>query len=129
MTVLDNMAPYGQTLNADFGMISPLFNLYTFPIVLVGICLAWTIYTRFFHPLAKFPGPFTASLSRLWYVDKVVRGGSFDKVARRLHAKHGPVVRIAPNEVSISDPEAMRIIYGIKSKFTKVLPVPLLLIL
>ena len=25
-----------------------------------------SVYYRFFHPLAKFPGPFWASISRLW---------------------------------------------------------------
>lgn len=29
-------------------------------------------------------------------------------------------MRVAPNEISISDPEAVSTIYGIKSKFTKV---------
>jgi hypothetical protein len=32
----------------------------------------------------------------------------------------GPLVRIAPNEVSVSDPAAVKIIYNIKSGFTKV---------
>lgn len=31
----------------------------------------------------------------------------------------GPIVRIAPNEVSISDPEALKTIYAVKTGFTK----------
>lgn len=38
----------------------------------------------------------------------------------KLHAKHGPIVRISPNEVAIADPNAIKIIYGHKSGFTKV---------
>ncbi|KAI9842249.1 MAG: hypothetical protein M1837_007394 [Sclerophora amabilis] len=36
-----------------------------------------------------------------------------------LHAKYGPIVRIGPNHVSLSDPEALRAIYSTKSVFTK----------
>ena len=39
----------------------------------------------------------------------------------RLHAKYGPIVRISPFEVAINDPEAIKVIYGHTSGFTKVL--------
>jgi hypothetical protein len=35
------------------------------------------------------------------------------------HAKFGPIVRIAPNVVSIADPEALTPIYGGKTGFPK----------
>lgn len=38
----------------------------------------------------------------------------------KLHAKHGPIVRISPNEIVIADPSAIKTIYGHKSGFTKV---------
>ena len=31
----------------------------------------------------------------------------------------GPIVRIAPDEVSVSDPQAVHLIYGVKSSFRK----------
>jgi cytochrome P450 len=37
----------------------------------------------------------------------------------RLHAKHGPLVRTAPNEVSVSDLSAIKAIYGAGTKFRK----------
>ena len=40
---------------------------------------------------------------------------------RRLHAKYGPIVRITPFEVAISDPDAIKTIYGHTSGFTKVI--------
>ncbi|KAM3417726.1 hypothetical protein BST61_g5959 [Cercospora zeina] len=85
--------------------------------VLLGF-IGWVLYARFLHPLAGIPGPFLPSLTRVWYVWKV-REGSFDEVNRELHRKYGRLVRIAPNEVSVNDPEAVQLIYGIKSKFTK----------
>ncbi|KAL2822160.1 cytochrome P450 [Aspergillus cavernicola] len=78
----------------------------------------WILYTRWFHPLSKFPGPFWASVSRVWTVLHVLPGDA-EKTQRVLHARYGPIVRIAPNELIISDPHAIRTIYGIKSGFSK----------
>ncbi|CAK7216664.1 hypothetical protein SCUCBS95973_002883 [Sporothrix curviconia] len=79
---------------------------------------AWIVYTRFFHPLARYPGPFWASVSRFWLVNQI-RAAHADETQRALHAQLGPIVRIAPNEVAIADPEAIKTIYGINSGFTK----------
>ena len=80
--------------------------------------IVWILYCRTLHPLAKFPGPFLASISRTWIMRTSLQG-AMEHVQRDLHAKHGPMVRLAPNELSCSDPEAIKIIYGIKSGFTK----------
>lgn len=37
-------------------------------------CVGWIVYTRLFHPLAKVPGPWLASISRGWYMWQVHRG-------------------------------------------------------
>lgn len=34
-----------------------------------------------------------------------------EETQRRLHARHGPLIRIAPNEVACSSPEAIKLIY------------------
>lgn len=34
------------------------------------------------------------------------------KVMPKLHAKYGKLVRLAPNELSVADPDAIREIYG-----------------
>ena len=79
----------------------------------------WLLYTSFLHPLSKIPGPALARITRIWYVHKV-RQGSFDHVARALHKKYGALVRIAPDEISACDPNAVSIIYSTSStKFTK----------
>ncbi|KAL4901491.1 hypothetical protein BDW74DRAFT_187701 [Aspergillus multicolor] len=78
----------------------------------------WVIYTRWFHPLAKFPGPFWASISRIWIVLHVLSGKA-EKRQMRLHEKYGPIVRIAPNELIANDPAAIKTLYGTKSGTTK----------
>jgi hypothetical protein len=53
----------------------------------------------------------------------VIRYSRFVSGWREL-AKIGPIVRIAPNEVAIADPEAVRTIYSAHSCFTKASPPP-----
>lgn len=43
--------------------------------------LGWIIYARTLHPLAKIPGPWLASVSRLWYMIQIYRG-DMDKTQR-----------------------------------------------
>ncbi|KAH7126509.1 cytochrome P450 [Dactylonectria estremocensis] len=80
----------------------------------------WIIYARCFHPLAQYPGPFLASISRSWVMIQILRAKS-EMTQRELHAKLGPIIRIAPNEVAIADPEAIKVIYAVNSGFTKVI--------
>ncbi|KAH8812118.1 cytochrome P450 [Xylogone sp. PMI_703] len=82
--------------------------------ILGGVSLvstAYVVYQRFLSPLAKFPGPFWASLSPLWKLI-VFRRGDFHLTIQRLHDKYGRTVRIAPNEVIIAEGEAIRQIYS-----------------
>ncbi|KAL4925300.1 cytochrome P450 [Aspergillus undulatus] len=81
-------------------------------------CIGWVLYTRLLHPLKNIPGPFWASVSGYWYGYQVSTG-KMEHIQRRLHEKHGPLVRIGPNEVSVADPSSIRVIYGSKSGFTK----------
>ncbi|KAH8705962.1 cytochrome P450 [Talaromyces proteolyticus] len=78
----------------------------------------WILFTVWLHPYSKYPGPFLASISRLWLVLEVFQGHAHI-TQKSLHEKLGPIVRIAPNEVSISDPEFIKVIYGVNSGFTK----------
>ncbi|KAJ5389697.1 Cytochrome P450 E-class group I [Penicillium cataractarum] len=89
-----------------------------FGFLLATYWFTWIVYARVFHPLARFPGPFWASVSRAWIVRSVIRGNPHE-TQRLLHAKYGRIVRIAPNELAISDPEAIKTIYGVNSGFTK----------
>ncbi|OHF02121.1 cytochrome P450 oxidoreductase [Colletotrichum orchidophilum] len=79
---------------------------------------SWLLYQRVLSPFAKVPGPYWASLSRVWltYHSYI---GDLHIVMMRLHEVHGKVVRIAPSEVSISDLTSIKTIYGAGSKFRK----------
>lgn len=84
----------------------------------LGYVFLLFVYRRFFHPLAKYPGPFLASITRWWMVREVL-SGEHDKHIRALHKKYGNIVRIAPNEVAIADPQAIKVIYSTGGGFTK----------
>jgi hypothetical protein len=73
--------------------------------------LLYIVYQRFFAPLAKVRGPFWASLSPAWKLVQLTRG-NFHETIVDLHEEYGPIVRIAPNEVIISDKSAIREIYS-----------------
>jgi hypothetical protein len=62
-------------------------------VVLVASLLAAQLFVQlvvypFFHPLAKFPGPYWASTSRIWMAYKFWNGTEMDTL-QSLHAKHG----------------------------------------
>ncbi|KAL5416319.1 hypothetical protein PMIN03_002123 [Paraphaeosphaeria minitans] len=69
------------------------------PIATLVYALLWMVYAVTLHPLAKVPGPFWASVTRIWYMYQVYKG-DMDKVQRAMHKRYGPVVRLAPNEVT-----------------------------
>jgi hypothetical protein len=87
-------------------------------------------------PLRRLPGPFLARFSRLWLFREAYNG-RMHLTNVKVHEKYGtvlnsaflmwrtnllpgPIVRIAPNEYSIDDPESVQLIYGSRGRFTKV---------
>ncbi|KAK4197812.1 putative cytochrome P450 [Triangularia verruculosa] len=78
-----------------------------------SIIVAWTVialmlwaifnifYNVYFHPLAKVPGPRSWGALRLRYVWALLNGTivhDFEK----LHQQYGPIVRVAPSELSFT---------------------------
>jgi hypothetical protein len=78
---------------------------------IIALQCLYIVYCRFWSPLAGIPGPFTASFSRLWLVQQS-RAGSMHRTMIELHRRHGQIVRIGPNEVSVTNPEVIKRIYG-----------------
>ncbi|KAH6988304.1 benzoate 4-monooxygenase cytochrome P450, partial [Ilyonectria sp. MPI-CAGE-AT-0026] len=71
------------------------------------------IYNLYFHPLARYPGPFLARCSTLWRI----RGFYYGTEAQDIldaHNTYGAVVRLAPDELSYINPNAWKEIYGHK---------------
>ncbi|KAK4943316.1 hypothetical protein LTR10_017159 [Elasticomyces elasticus] len=97
-----------------------LTNLRHWIVLLPLLAICYSLYIRYATSLRKVPGPFFASFTRLWKLQKTLRG-DFEWTNIELHRRYGPIVRIAPNEVSIDDPdESVSIIYGHGTKFIKV---------
>lgn len=82
-------------------------------------CLS--IYRLYFHPLAKFPGPKAAAVSKNWLRDLHHNElGYPEKEFEALHKKYNcHALRIAPNELHISDVHLYKTIYSQQKPFLK----------
>ncbi|KAK3331742.1 monooxygenase [Cercophora scortea] len=69
------------------------------------------IHVLYFHPLAHYPGPKSWLLTRLPFA-RGLRHGTLIHRLRALHDTYGPVVRYGANELSFTDPQAWKDIYG-----------------
>ncbi|KFG86111.1 putative cytochrome P450 [Metarhizium anisopliae] len=86
---------------------------------LVGVALVVTfIYSGLSNPLSEVPGPWYAKWTDLVSKYQYYKGNKVFYV-HNLHKKFGPYVRIGPNEVSVADLDATRIIYSTKETFRK----------
>jgi len=77
----------------------------------VAFILIHVAYNTLLHPLRKVPGPLLARATGLWRTVKYFRGTWLDDIVD-LHRTYGPVVRIAPNEISFVDEPALKELYG-----------------
>ncbi|KAI9667995.1 MAG: hypothetical protein M1821_000815 [Bathelium mastoideum] len=80
------------------------------------VILAYFILFR--DPLVSVPGPLLARFSPLWLIYHS-RKGDMHRRMIELHEEHGKLVRLGRNEVSVSDPDTVKVIYGAGSKFRK----------
>ncbi|KAH6884607.1 cytochrome P450 [Thelonectria olida] len=77
------------------------------------------IYRIYFHPLKNFPGPREARTSGNWLY-RVTKEGSPNEVFENLHRNFNcNALRIAPNELHISDVSLYKVIYSQSSPFPK----------
>ncbi|KAI6370942.1 hypothetical protein MCOR25_004074 [Pyricularia grisea] len=89
------------------------------PVSLVVLPLAYMAYKilhqviryRLNHPLNQFPGPWLASVTRLWITYHNVKADEC-QTFRELHRRHGPVVRITPTMLHVSDATKLPEIYS-----------------
>lgn len=84
----------------------------------IALAAIYIVISIIRDPLSRVPGPSFARFSRLWMV-KHSMAGDMHTTMIALHKKHGKLVRTAHNEVSISDPMAIKTIYGAGTKFRK----------
>ncbi|KAF7363917.1 hypothetical protein MSAN_01049800 [Mycena sanguinolenta] len=76
-------------------------------VFLGSLCLSITVYRLSpCHPLAHYPGPTLAKVTKLWDMWKVSQGYRY-LYYKELHDKYGPHVRTGPNELSVIDAPAV----------------------
>ena len=65
---------------------------------LIALFSAKTVYRLFFHPLAVFPGPKLAAVTRLYgaFFDLSLSSSSYVKVLPALHAEYGETTYVSP---------------------------------
>lgn len=89
--------------------------------VLAALAVSWFVSNvlRSYMRLRHIPGPRLAALSnfvrRSW-----VKTGDAHEIHSKLHRQYGTVVRVGPNAVMVSQPEAVNKIYGFKIRLEKV---------
>lgn len=85
---------------------------------LLAVIVCHLIWTRYHGGLHKVPGPFIASLTSFWKWHIILQE---DMALRswKFHEKYGPLVRIGPDHISASSPEAIRAIYVENRGFPK----------
>ncbi|GME41795.1 Cytochrome P450 [Neofusicoccum parvum] len=80
---------------------------------LLATIYRYIVYPAFLSPLAKIPAAhFSAHFSSLWL--KYIRYHNIEnRTVQALHEKHGPIVRLGPNELSINCyDEGLKTVYG-----------------
>ncbi|KAK8004078.1 Tyrosine-protein phosphatase non-receptor type 6 [Apiospora arundinis] len=113
MTEVETVSP----IRALASSLAPIIRA-NWPLLLVGFVVVRLVWARYASPLRSYPGPILASCTRLWKLWSTASCNTHhDHIA--LHRKYGPVVRIAPNEVSLSSPRAARAVLSAGKRFYK----------
>lgn len=84
-------------------------------VVAASYLIVLILYRLFVSPLSRIPGPKLAAITSWWilYYDHRCQR---TEIVTSLHAIYGPVVRIAPNEVSFTSAGAVKDIYNGSSR-------------
>ncbi|KAF4976231.1 hypothetical protein FZEAL_7069 [Fusarium zealandicum] len=97
----------GWPLGLHPALALPLFGVASLIVYLWGTVL----YNVFLHPLRRYPGPWLMAATRIPYTRMSLSGQTHRRIFE-LHAKYGPVVRIAPEILSYNHPDAWKGIRG-----------------
>ncbi|PMD39569.1 cytochrome P450 [Hyaloscypha variabilis F] len=91
----------------SYGWLSLAFFLFVTVTISIGNRVVYNLY---FHPLAKFPGPWYAVISEFFFSYNIISGSSHLRM-RALHEKYGDVVRVAPGELSFASVGSWKDVY------------------
>ncbi|KAJ4364135.1 hypothetical protein N0V83_009590 [Neocucurbitaria cava] len=97
----------------------PSLFVIIFAIVLVGNLLyRYLLHPLALGPLSRIPGSNLYALTK-WRLAQDDWAGQRTRSINSLHLKHGPVVRLGPNEIHFNSLSALRTIYGAGSGFER----------
>ena len=68
-------------------LCNPLF----YPSAIVVAAVTWVVYQRVFSPYAGIPGPFWASITRFWYLNRI-NAEDMHQYTKMLHKKYSMLV-------------------------------------
>ena len=106
---------YGHTPTRD----AVAFTARYAGLFLCGLYTSLITYRLIFNPLNKIPGPYWARLSKFDLVFRVAAKMNCHHNLQAMHQKYGKFVRIGPNDVSVTHPDGVEVISGVKSKCSK----------
>ncbi|PLN85305.1 cytochrome P450 [Aspergillus taichungensis] len=82
-------------------------------------CVVEVIHRVYFHPLARFSGPWKAKISEGWFSDIAPSGFAERTLAVQHDRYKTTALRVAPNQLHITDPDAYKVIYNQTAPFPK----------
>ncbi|KAF2753440.1 flavonoid 3',5'-hydroxylase [Pseudovirgaria hyperparasitica] len=105
------MALIQQLSASNAWQVLTLQNVLLVLFLLLLLSVAYqVVYNRFFHPLSKFPGPYWASVTRLYTVYHSIVGDAHLNEYEAVK-KYGPVVRMSPSLLLIRDATMLPEVY------------------
>lgn len=95
-----------------------MLSTYILFLLLAAAALAVVQLAASAFKLRAIPGPLAAHFTDVWRF-RAMRSKGWSARLIALHKKHGKLVRIGPNHISVSDPAAIPIIYGTNPVWVK----------
>jgi hypothetical protein len=114
-----NMAVFNMNQSDEPKILTAvrLIRIY-WPLLIPLVFTLRFLYYRYASPLRTYPGPFLASGSRAWKVLSTYSGKT-ETGHIKIHERYGPIVRIAPNELSFASPSAAKEVLAAGKGFQK----------
>ncbi|KAK4565840.1 hypothetical protein LTR86_003689 [Recurvomyces mirabilis] len=100
--------------------LAPAIATTTSPLLsyLTGLYTSLMVYRLFLNPLNRYPGPYAARISSLWWSFQLGKSDGYLKL-KNLHDNYGPIVRIGSSDLSIIDPDFMEPTFGLHAVSSK----------
>ena len=90
----------------------------TILLLFIGL-LVRALFNKHGYGISHIKGPFWAAYTDWWRLG-IALGRHPERHHIHLHDKYGSLVRLGPNSVSVSDPAAIKAIYGLNAGCVKV---------